>query len=566
MLTVHINQQQWGPVTVTADYKGQSYTGFSSRYSITSGVWPGSPGTQFQHRLMNVRVDFETGRVYSDCYSADNETYSIDLTMGGTVQVEGFEQYTVEFEFGGVSYQLYNAQDESGNWVPTYDENLAYQRVKYIFYEINGQTVGGETWTDTAAPMLYFAPENGAAGQEYDISAFAEGYDLVDKNDLTYAYEVRFGGEVVAQTAKFTPANVGTYTIKVTATDKAGKSVSVEKQIDVSGVLTADMIADIPAQTYTGSAITPAVTVTGLTADQYDVAYSNNINAGTATVTVTAKAGSGYSGSAEKTFVINKAAQGTPEASAFAIDYKAETYSVGSGIEVASDAGFTAKLPATGTVTPGATYYIRYAEDANHTAGAAVEVKVIGRPAAPAAPVAEEITYNSITVTPVNGVEFTIEGGSFTGLQADTEYVVTATIPATDTSFKSTSTATFRTKTAPVAEYTVTLTQTEGVTFGGYESLTVTAGGTFSFTVTLSDGYDQSDIVVKANGTEITAGSDGVYKIENVNGNVTVTVEGVVPNPAEDNGGGCSSFVGTASAGFAVLACAAAVALFKKKQ
>ncbi len=66
----------------------------------------------------------------------------------------------------------------------------------------------------------------------------------------------------------------------------------------------------IPAQTYTGSAITPNVTVKNsnnetLTEDtNYAVAYSDNTNAGTATVTVT---GAGDYGNAVKTFTINKA-------------------------------------------------------------------------------------------------------------------------------------------------------------------------------------------------------------------------------------------------------------------
>lgn len=66
---------------------------------------------------------------------------------------------------------------------------------------------------------------------------------------------------------------------------------------------------------YTGSALTPAVVVTLGGAEvpvcAYDVAYDNNVNATTdeapATVTVTAKDGSGYVGSASGTFSIGKA-------------------------------------------------------------------------------------------------------------------------------------------------------------------------------------------------------------------------------------------------------------------
>ncbi|MCL2655741.1 MAG: hypothetical protein FWD65_08675, partial [Coriobacteriia bacterium] len=64
---------------------------------------------------------------------------------------------------------------------------------------------------------------------------------------------------------------------------------------------------------YTGSAITPAVTsveIDGLTvpSTDYDVSYANNINAGTATVTVTAKSNStNFKDQASTTFQIDKA-------------------------------------------------------------------------------------------------------------------------------------------------------------------------------------------------------------------------------------------------------------------
>jgi len=72
-------------------------------------------------------------------------------------------------------------------------------------------------------------------------------------------------------------------------------------------------IEAIADQTYTGEAITPTVIVkdgeTTLTAGtDYTVAYADNTDAGTATVTITAVAGSDYSGTASKTFTIAKAA------------------------------------------------------------------------------------------------------------------------------------------------------------------------------------------------------------------------------------------------------------------
>lgn len=75
--------------------------------------------------------------------------------------------------------------------------------------------------------------------------------------------------------------------------------------------------------------------------------------------------------------------------------------------------------------------------------------------------------------------------------------------------------------------YEVTLTQGEGYTIAAAEgsSSPVTEGGSFSFTVSVNEGYEGTP-VVKANGTEITA-VNGVYTIENITAAQTVTVEGI---------------------------------------
>ena len=71
-------------------------------------------------------------------------------------------------------------------------------------------------------------------------------------------------------------------------------------------------IQTITDQTYMGAEIKPTVTVkdseTTLTENtDYTVSYTSNINAGTATVTITAVEGSDYSGTAKATFTIKKA-------------------------------------------------------------------------------------------------------------------------------------------------------------------------------------------------------------------------------------------------------------------
>ena len=102
--------------------------------------------------------------------------------------------------------------------------------------------------------------------------------------------------------------NVGT--AKVIVTGKGNYTGSVEAKFNITAkALTASMVRDIAAQTYTGSPIVPELTVkdgeTALSKDtDYTVKYQNNLNAGTATVTLTGKGN--YSDSVSKTFTIKQ--------------------------------------------------------------------------------------------------------------------------------------------------------------------------------------------------------------------------------------------------------------------
>ena len=100
---------------------------------------------------------------------------------------------------------------------------------------------------------------------------------------------------------KFEVAQSGFYVFTLTDKGEGNWFVSVLKSM-----LNCD-VASIPTQVYTGSAIEPAVTVkdgeTTLTlGTDYEVAYSNNVNAGKTTVTITGKGN--YSGETAATFTI----------------------------------------------------------------------------------------------------------------------------------------------------------------------------------------------------------------------------------------------------------------------
>ena len=117
--------------------------------------------------------------------------------------------------------------------------------------------------------------------------------------------------------------------------------------------------------------------------------------------------------------------------------------------------------------------------------------------------------------------------------------VFTITIPAYSAQPTPTpTTAPTATPTPAPKTYTVTLQGGTGYTIaatGGSKS-PVNAGGSFSFTVTPSNGYTRGNgFSVKANGTTLTS-NNGVYTISNINANQTVSVSGIVKS--QNTGGG----------------------------
>ncbi|WP_130862236.1 S-layer homology domain-containing protein [Bacilliculturomica massiliensis] len=97
--------------------------------------------------------------------------------------------------------------------------------------------------------------------------------------------------------------NVGSNTFKATFTPTDDANYATVSNIDVSVTVSPKNIGNVTVaaisdQEYTGSQLTPAVTVTGddgkLTANDYTLEYGTNINKGTGTVTVKAKSGGNY--------------------------------------------------------------------------------------------------------------------------------------------------------------------------------------------------------------------------------------------------------------------------------
>ena len=135
------------------------------------------------------------------------------------------------------------------------------------------------------------------------------GKDLNNKDKYTTTAEKKALDDAIAAAQKVLDNKDATQDQVNKAAEAVAKAKDTYKKAIKTAVIVALKSATAPNQTYTGKALKPAVTVKDangktVAATNYTVAYTNNINAGTATATVTAKKGSGYSGTVKTTFQI----------------------------------------------------------------------------------------------------------------------------------------------------------------------------------------------------------------------------------------------------------------------
>ena len=140
---------------------------------------------------------------------------------------------------------------------------------------------------------------------------------VYDGSEKKPAVEVKYG-ETTLAAADYTVsysnnvnAGVNTASVTVTSNDNSSYKFTATKNFTIAPApISGAMIVNIPSVTYDTKAHTPEVTVrfngSKLTDADYTVSYSEDcINAGTVTVTVTGKGN--FTGTASKTFTINKA-------------------------------------------------------------------------------------------------------------------------------------------------------------------------------------------------------------------------------------------------------------------
>ncbi|MBR6948250.1 MAG: hypothetical protein IKH53_09890, partial [Muribaculaceae bacterium] len=233
--------------------------------------------------------------------------------------------------------------------------------------------------TSSSAPGTYAITVSGAQAQNYAISYVNGTLTVNAKNAsnltissiaaqtykgsaITPTVTVKDGTTTLTEGTDYTVAysnNVNAGTATVTVTGKGNYTGTKTATFTINAKDASNLtIGSIAAQTYTGSAITPEVTVkdgtTTLTeGTDYTIAFSNNVNAGIATVTVTGKGN--YTGTKTATFTIN-----VKDASNLTIgSIAAQTY-VGSAFTPAITV-----QDGTTTLTEGTDYTVAYSDNVN---------------------------------------------------------------------------------------------------------------------------------------------------------------------------------------------------------
>ena len=213
-------------------------------------------------------------------YTGNELTQTVTVTVGGKELTKDTD-YTVSGLTG----------TEPGSYPVTVTGTGNYTGEVTKSFEIAKADISSATISDIDSPVGY----TGTA-YEPEVTVTFNGKELALDTDYTVAYTNN--------------VNAGEATVTITGTGAHFKG-SVEKHFTITAAdLSGCTFAPIADVTYNTNAHTPEVTVAisgrTLEADKdYTVSYASNVNAGTATVTVTGKGN--FTGSANTTFTIAKA-------------------------------------------------------------------------------------------------------------------------------------------------------------------------------------------------------------------------------------------------------------------
>ncbi len=379
--------------------------------------------------------------------TTSQESTTIHITEGGkyTLTITGKGSYagskSIDFEVVSIGFK----KDANGvdyiNMPKTgiyYDANIPSGVSSFNVYDDGGAKAqysnsydGGLVLT---APDHYVLQLTGTVTTEVQVNNPLD-YLMVYDGGSTSAQKIgdKYGSESGEDIG--TLISSGKQMTLTFHSDNSGQRDGLNLTVTLKRDIRSCDIANIEDQTYTGSAFEPAVTVTdGETTltlgTDYEVAYSNNISAGTATITITGK--ENYAKKTSKTFNIVKATPTVTALTAVAdLEYNGSAQALvnagstdfGTLLYSLDSENYSEDIP---TATNAGTYtvYYKVAGDANHKdVSGSIEVTIASK----------AVTNDDITITIPSQVwtgseltpVITVKDGE-TELIKNTDYTVTA--------------------------------------------------------------------------------------------------------------------------------------------
>ena len=258
-------------------------------------------------------------------------TYSNNVNVGtGTVTIKGQGNFkgTISKTFSisaramsdtsvaNVSSQTYTGNSISPLPTITYNNKTLKKDTDYTLSYSNNTNAGTATITITGKGNF-----TGTTSKTFSISARAMSDTSVANissqtytgNGISPLPTITYNNKTLKKDTDYTLSysdNINAGTATITITGKGNFTGTTSKTFSISARAMSDTsVANISSQTYTGNGISPLPTITynnkTLKKDtDYTLSYSDNINAGTATITITGKGN--FTGMTETTFIITQ--------------------------------------------------------------------------------------------------------------------------------------------------------------------------------------------------------------------------------------------------------------------
>ena len=261
----------------------------------------------------------------------DTVSYSNNKNVGtATISITGIGDYTgtitknfnivardiSDTTIGSIPNQTYTGNSISALPVITYNGATLTKGTDYTLTYSNNVNVGTGTVTITGKGNF-----KGTTSKTFSISARAmSDTSVANVSSQTYTGNgisplptITYNNKTLKKDTDYTLSysnNINAGTATITITGKGNFTGTTSKTFSISARAMSDTsVANISSQTYTGNVISPLPTITynnkTLKKDtDYTLSYSDNINAGTATITITGKGN--FTGMTSMTFIITQ--------------------------------------------------------------------------------------------------------------------------------------------------------------------------------------------------------------------------------------------------------------------